>query len=84
MKLRIITNLIIFIAVIHGWWFVALPIAIVGCWFFPYYIEIIISGFVYDALFRMISGVGFVAYLGTIISITVFTGLVIIKQNIRK
>ncbi|MEK7501367.1 MAG: hypothetical protein AAB777_00080 [Patescibacteria group bacterium] len=84
MKLRIITDLIIFIAIIHGWWFVALPIAAAGCWFFPYYIEIIIGGFVYDALFGMIPGTGFTAYLGIIISIIIFAGIATIKQNIRR
>ncbi len=84
MKLRITTNLIVLIAIIHGWWFIALPLVIIGCWFFPYYIEIMIGGFIYDALFGTTSGTGLMAYSGIIISIVIFAGIIVIKQNIRK
>ncbi|MES2216380.1 MAG: hypothetical protein V4481_03720 [Patescibacteria group bacterium] len=84
---RIITRIIIDIAIllclIHGWGFVALPLGIVGALVFPFYIELILAGVMYDALFGFTAGQGFAGYLGTIIS-TVFIFIVIIIKKIMR
>jgi hypothetical protein len=68
---RIIIDIVLVFLVIQGWWFVALPIGLIGGWFFPFYAEILLAGIAYDSLFGMVPGMGFSGYLGTIVSIVV-------------
>lgn len=75
--------MIIAIALLNAWWFIALPLAIVGAWFFPYFAELIVAGVVYDALFGMIPGMGLWSYSGTIISVILFMIVFLLKKLVR-
>ena len=82
--IRLVVDLILAVSVIEGWWFLALPISLIGVWSFPYFAEIIVAGFAYDALYGMVPGMGVKAYAGTIaacISSAIFAGL---KKVVRK
>lgn len=68
---RIIIDIILALAVLQGWWFVAVPLCIIGCFAFPYYIEAIIAGVAYDSLFGMEQGMGWKGYIGTFVSIII-------------
>jgi hypothetical protein len=57
-SLRIALDAIVFISVLLGWWFVAIPVGIVGAWVFPRYAELVIAGFIYDVLYSMPHGMG--------------------------
>jgi hypothetical protein len=65
---RIIIDIVIAFSVTQGWWFIALPLGLLGCWFFPYYLEIFMAGVAYDSLFGMVPDVGYKGYFGLIIS----------------
>jgi hypothetical protein len=73
----------IFIAVICGWWFIALPFALIGAWFLPHFIELIIAGIAYDSLFGMIKGYGIFGYWGVLISIAIFVLAMISRRVVR-
>ncbi len=81
--IRILLDIVIAIAVLEGWWFVALPIGIVSAWAFPYYLELFLAGFIYDSLFGMTTGMGIVGYLGTIVTAIVLAIVAIVKKLVR-
>lgn len=64
--LRITLDVIIFVAVIFGWWFMFIPLAIIGAWFFPRYAELVLAGFMHDALYGIGRGYGIMGYAYTI------------------
>ncbi len=64
--LRITLDIVILIAVLLGWWFVFIPLAVIGAWLFPRYVEIVIAGFLHDALYGMYHGLGIWGYAYTI------------------
>lgn len=82
--IRIILDVILFVAVIKGWWFVALPVGIIGAWFFHLFLELIVAGIVYDSLFGMIPGTGLWRYAGEIVAVAAFIILNPIKKIIRR
>jgi hypothetical protein len=65
---RIILDLLIFLCVTQGWWFVFLPLGILGVWYFPYFIEIVVAGVIFDSLFGFIPDLNIIGYANTIIS----------------
>ena len=77
--LRITLDVILFLLVIFGWWFVAIPVAAIGAWVFPSYAEIVIAGFLYDALFGMNRGMGIMGYAFTIGAALILAGLAYLK-----
>ena len=74
----------ILLAMMHGWWVVALPLALIGVWRFPYFVEIIIAGIIYDSLFGFVPEMGVIGYLGTIVSVGLFLLLILAKKVMRK
>lgn len=81
---RILIDLVIAVSVILGWWYIALPLGVVGLWVFPYYGEFVVASFAFDALYGMGRGLGVVGYLGTIISIAVTGTLYYVKILVRR
>jgi len=81
--LRIILDILLVIAVINGWWSVAIVLVLIGVWFFKLYIEIIIAGVAYDALFGMTSGMGWRGYEGTIFAIVLLIVIKLLKKLVR-
>lgn len=85
-SLRITLNVILFLLVIMGWWFAAIPIALIGAWVFPRYAEIVIAGFLYDILFGFGTGQGrgFLGYafvLGGAVLLAAIAYLKIVVKN---
>jgi hypothetical protein len=81
---RIILDILIILCVIQGWWFVALPLALIGVWKCGTFIEIIIAGIMYDSLFGFVKGTGLWAYAGTGASVIIFAIAAFLKGTIRK
>lgn len=81
---RIIVDVLIAICILQGWWFVALPIAIISVWRFPGYIEIIVAGIAYDSLFGYSAEYGIWGYAGTLIATFIFVSLFFIRKLLRK
>lgn len=66
---RIIIGIIILIAAVEGWWFVALPVIIFASWMYPYFFEGILGGLVYDSLFGFMPEAGIKGYYGIITTV---------------
>lgn len=81
--MRVVVDIIIAVSVIFGLWYAALPIALVSAWVFPFYLELMIAGFAFDSLFGFGSGLGVVAYAGTLVSISSFIVLYLFKKMVR-
>lgn len=81
---RVIFDIIIFLCIFHGWWFVVLPLAIFGLWRYPYFVEIIFAGIIYDSLFGFQSDMILWGYLGIIVSIVVFGAVLLLKKIVRR
>jgi len=81
---RIIIDILIICLLIPGYWFLALPLAIISAWYFPYFVEVIIAGIVYDALFGFIPGMGAWQYAGTIGSVIIFLIMFLSKKVVRR
>jgi len=81
---RIIVNIIIFVAVVSAWWHVALLISIIGTIIFPYFIEIIIFGIMFDALFGYSQSLGIYGYIGTISSVLIFLVIFWVNKTLRR
>lgn len=81
---RLVIGLVILFFVIHGWWFVALPISVVYSFFVFHYYEIIFFGIVYDSLFGYVGVADFwKGYIGTIVSVALFFLIFFIKRWVR-
>jgi hypothetical protein len=81
--LRIIINIILALSILTGWWFVALPLGLFAVWKFPLYIEIIVAGIGYDALFGFTREAGVYGYLGTILTSVVVIFVLTLKKVMR-
>lgn len=81
--IRIIIDIVLFISIIKGWWFIAFPLIIFSVWLLPFFIESIIAGIVYDSLFGLISGLGIWSYTGTIFSVFTFFIIINFKDKFR-
>lgn len=72
------------LATIHGWWFIALPIALIGLLRYRWYAECLIAGIAYDSLFGLVASEGVSSYAGTILAVTLFTVMSLLKKIMRK
>ncbi|MBU6426821.1 hypothetical protein KGQ27_01100 [Patescibacteria group bacterium] len=84
LTIRIVLDIILFVCIVNAWWYFALPLAVVGAFAFPFYIEFIVAGIMYDALFAMVQGMGVWAYSGTIVSLVLFIMITTLKNFIRR
>ncbi|MFA6432437.1 MAG: hypothetical protein WCV82_01300 [Candidatus Paceibacterota bacterium] len=82
--LRVLLDIFLLILTLFGYWYVALPIALLSAWSFPFYVELVIMGFVYDALFGMGRGLGVWGYLALFITVVLFAAISFLKVIIRK
>jgi hypothetical protein len=80
---RLILDVIIFLAVLNGWWFIALPLVLISTWFFPYFVEGIVAGIMYDSLFGLIPELGMWGYMGTIVATLVMVIITTMKGKVR-
>ncbi len=81
--IRLIIDIAIALAVLNGWWFIVLPLSFVGIWIFPFFIEIVIAGWVYDSLFGFVPEMGLWGYAGTLTSVLFLSIISLVKGSIR-
>ncbi len=81
--IRLVVNILLFVSVLNGWWPIAFIVGVGGAWYWPHFIEIIVAGVAYDALFGMISGTSIHGWIGTIVSIVLYTVILLIKKIVR-
>lgn len=64
---RIAFGVILGISIIYGWWYVTIPLAVLGAWMFPYFGELLVLAFMHDCLY---SGYFYTLGAGIILCIT--------------
>ena len=80
---RIIIDAIIFICLIQGWWYFAILVGMIGVWNFGFFIEIVLAGLIYDALYGSAAIKGVAGSIGLIVGSILFIVLSIIKKIVR-
>ena len=70
--------------IIFGWWHIALILGLYGLVRNVFFVELVIFGVIYDALFRMTADTGIDGYIGTIVTLVFFVIYSVIKGTIRK
>lgn len=83
LKYRILLDIFLLFIILHGWWFIALPLGILGLWKFNQYWEIILLGFIYDSLFNFNSELGVLSYTGSILTVLLYLILILLKKISR-
>ncbi|MEN9913269.1 MAG: hypothetical protein RLY66_677 [Candidatus Parcubacteria bacterium] len=81
---RLIIDILMTFAIIHGWWFIALPIALVGALRYRWFFEMLIAGLAYDSLFGLVPEQGIYSYIGIISSLILFAAMMFLKAIMRK
>ncbi len=81
---RLVSDLALFIFVIHGWWILVLILAMIANWKFPYFWEILLAGLAYDSLFNFSSDPSLSSWLGTILAAVIFVLIVFAKRVVRR
>jgi hypothetical protein len=80
---RIIIDIVIFVCLVQGWWHFTLLLALIGIWNFGFYIEIILAGLIYDALYGSVAVKGLTGSIGLIVGAILFMVLTVIKRIVR-
>lgn len=81
---RILSDLIMIFCVLNGWWYIALVVAIFSAWSFDYFFEVIIAGMIFDSLFGYLESIKLAGYYGTIISLSIFIMIELLKRFLRR
>ncbi len=68
-SLRIIVDVVVLVSVLLGWWYIALPVAVLAAWMLPYYFEFLLAGLIFDSLYGFGRGLGIFGYFGIVISV---------------
>ena len=80
---RIILDVAVVGCIFLGWWFIALPLAVLCAWAFPYYIELVGEGLLYDSLFGLGRGLGVEGFIGIIVSLVLGAVLILLKAVMK-
>lgn len=81
---RIVLDIVLLLAVMFGFWYVALILGLYGLFRHPLFIEIICAGVIYDMLFRVLPDSGIRGYTGSLVALAVFLFYMSIRSAVRK
>lgn len=82
-KIRTFANIIVFLSVVWGYWWLSWIIALSLIFIFPKYYEIIFWGIMYDALYGTPLQMFYnIPYIFTIIGIVLFIISIIFRKNL--
>jgi len=81
--LRILLDVAVVACILLGWWFIALPLAVLCAWMLPYYLEFVVEGLLYDSLYGAGRGLGLLGYLGIIISLILGIIIILLKMVVK-
>ncbi len=80
---RVIIDIAIFLCLVQAWWYFALLFALIGIWNFGFYIEMIIAGLIYDALYGSTNWRDVSGSIGLIVGGILFIVLTVVKKMVR-
>lgn len=81
---RIIADVLLLVSILHGWWVLALLVAVLSFWFFSYYFEFLLGALLFDSLFGMVGDYGIKGYIASLLSLLLVIVLTIFKNIVRK
>jgi hypothetical protein len=81
---RLLLVALILLAVILGWWHIAIILGMIGCLSRKLFLEFIIAGVIYDALFGHSELPSLNNYIGTIVSLVLFIVIFGLKKVLRR
>jgi len=80
---RILLDLAVVMCILLGWWFIALPLAVLCAWMLPCYLELPVEGLLFDSLYGLGRGLGVLGFLGIIISLVLGLVIILIKAIVK-
>ena len=81
---RILFDITIVVCLVQGWWFIILPLAVIGLMWFPYYFEAVLAGIIFDSLFGSMPNMGMYSYVGTLTMAILATLISVAKKMLRR
>ena len=81
--LRILLDAAVVVCILLGWWYIALPVAVLCAWMLPLYLELPIEGLIYDSLYGLGRDLGAYGFLGIIVSL-ILGGIILLLKAIVK
>ena len=81
---RVLLDVLLLIAVIEGWWILAIPFGFIGARKFRYYFEMFCAGIMYDALFGLVSGQSWRGHVGLIAALVLYILHLGMRRVVRK
>lgn len=84
LPVRIIVDIALAVSVAHGWWQAALVLGLAGSVFCRNFIEIIIAGLAYDALFHPTIDSAVVDHAAALSGACMYAASAIVRASIRR
>ena len=81
--LRMLLDAAVVVCIFLGWWYIALPIAVLCAWALPYYFEFVGEGLLYDSLYGLGRGLGVLGYLGILASLAIGAVMILLKAVVK-
>jgi hypothetical protein len=81
---RIALDALVILFIIHGFWYIALPLVLFGLWILPFYYEILFAGVMYDSLFGMNNSLGWRGYAGFFLAVIISGIIFFIRRYLRR
>jgi hypothetical protein len=82
--IRLLLIILILLAVILGWWHIAIILGMIGCLSQKLFLEFIVGGIVFDALYGHSESASLNNHLGIIISLVLFVVIYWLKKVLRR
>jgi hypothetical protein len=83
LALRMLLDAAIVACIFLGWWFIALPVAVLCAWMLPCYLELVGEGLLYDSLYGLGRDLGIFGFLGIIVSLVLGVVIILLKAIVK-
>ena len=80
---RILLDATVVACIFLGWWYIALPVAVLCAWMLPCYLELVGEGFLYDSLYGMDRGLGLAGYIGIAAALILGAVVILLKMVVK-
>ena len=81
--LRILLDAAVVACIFLGWWYIALPVALLCAWMLPCYLELVGEGLLYDSLYGVGRDLGAFGFLGIIVSLVLGVVVILLKAIVK-
>ena len=81
--LRMLLDAAVVACIFLGWWYIALPVALICAWALPCYLELVGEGILYDSLYGLGRDLGILGFLGIIMSLVLGCIVILLKLIVK-